>query len=527
MMDIAAPLGERADGARTLVVCLPGDLDRLVQLAGLGPGELVAAGSLDEAFPAVCRERFAAVLFALRLSGEALATAVGELRIVRQGPAVVVVCEAADGPAVLARGASDFVPRAGLTAPALRAALRDGTTPGPRVRRLVGHIVHLRGVVDTLLEGVMICSTSDRVLYVNQRAADLLGAPVDDLLFRPFPAGALELADEDGRPLGQDELASATALRTGRPVELSVQRMRRLDGEVRWVEVFASLLADKPGDPPYAVVACFRDVTEEREAHAAHLAAERRRRQLLEHASDGYLLLDRDLAVREASPSIERFWPVDRITGADAATLFHPADETKARRAFVAAGARRQTTRHLELRLGSRGPDERWVEATLTGDLEGAVVVNLSEVTARVRAERARRFAEERFRLGFEHGTAGMTITDLEGSILEVNPALCELLGMPPERLVGTMVADLVHPEDAAERLARRERLFAGEIDRYRSERRYLRADGSTVWCLLNVSLIRDDDRRPLYLFSQFQDITERKSHEAALEHRVHHDALT
>lgn len=537
-MDIAAPLGEWADGARTLVICPPGSLDRLVRLAGLAADEVVTVTSLDEAFPALCRERFVAVLLALPLDGETLAAAVGELRIVRQGPAIVVVGDVTDRAAALARGASGFVPRASLGEAALRECLRLGTAPTARVGRLVRHVVHQRRVVDSLLEGVLICSPSDRVLYMNERAAEILGRPQEELLFKPFPFEELELADEDGNPLAHGDLASQTALRTGRPVEVVVQRMRRRDGELRWVEVFASLLAEPPGAAPYAVVACFRDVTEERVAQAAHLAAERRRRQLLEHATDGYLVVGEDLAVREASPSIERFWPPAAIMGADATTLFHPADRGAVHRALADARPAGKGTRHLELRLAPPGPDaatddDRWVEATVTavpGDpvVPGdAVVVNLSEATARIRAERARRFAEERFRLGFEHGTVGMTITDLDGRILEVNPALCELFGMPAGDLVGTMVADRVHPDDAAQRLVQRRRMFAGEIDRYRSERRYLRPDGTTVWCLLNVSLIRDDDGLPLYLFSQFQDITERKSHEAVLEHRVHHDVLT
>ena len=157
----------------------------------------------------------------------------------------------------------------------------------------------------------------------------------------------------------------------------------------------------------------------------------------------------------------------------------------------------------------------------------GCVFLDRSPIADRKQARQRRRFAEERFRLGFEHGTAGMSITDTEGRIVEVNPALCDLLGERSEGLVGTMIADWVHPDDREERRAQRKRMFAGEIDRYRAERRYVRRDGTTVWCLMTVSLIRDDDGDPLYLFSQFQDITERKANEVALEHSVHHDALT
>ena len=292
------------DGGRTLLVCPAEALDHLVALAGLGPGSWVTATTAEAAFPAVCGERFAVVLVDLPVAGEALASLAGELRIVRQGPALIVVGSAGDRSAVLGRGATGFVTREELTAETLREELRRWTVPRERIGRLVRHVEHQRRVVDTLLEGVVICSPAGRVLHVNESAAQLIGRPAAELLFRPPPLASLELADEDGMPVPPGETATARALRSGRPVEGIVQRMRRADGEWRWIELSVSLLAEPPGTAPYATVACFRDVTGEREAQASHLSAERRRRQLLEHASDGYLVLDRHGRVREVSPSI-------------------------------------------------------------------------------------------------------------------------------------------------------------------------------------------------------------------------------
>ncbi len=531
------------DGGRTLLVCPAEALDHLVALAGLGPGSWVTATTAEAAFPAMCGERFAVVLVDLPVAGEALASLAGELRIVRQGPALIVVGSAGDRSAVLGRGATGFVTREELTAETLREELRRWTVPRERIGRLVRHVEHQRRVVDTLLEGVVICSPAGRVLHVNESAAQLIGRPAAELLFRPPPLASLELADEDGMPVPPGETATARALRSGRPVEGIVQRMRRADGEWRWIELSVSLLAEPPGTAPYATVACFRDVTGEREAQASHLSAERRRRQLLEHASDGYLVLDRHGRVREVSPSIERLWPVAHLLGVEAATLFDATAATSFRAAVAGTFDGSAAPQRLELRLAAAaagtgtagdGPEGRWVEATVSrapdgdaGDGGGAVVVNLSDVSARVRAERARRFAEDRFRLGFENGTAGMSITALDGRIVEANPALCELLGVTAEQLVGTSASDWIHPGDAADRVSERARLLSGEVDHYRCERRYARLDGGVVWCLVDVSLIRGDDGEPRYLFSQFQDVTERRSHEAALEHRVHHDSLT
>ncbi|MGH8981866.1 MAG: sensor domain-containing protein [Acidimicrobiales bacterium] len=537
MSGLAVPLGEWADGSRTLVMATRAGAGDLVRMAGLSEGEAAIVHTLDDAFPVLCRERFAAVLLSLPMEGKTLATAVEELRIVRRGPAIIVVGNLDDRSTVLTMGADAFVDRSRLGESELREALRCGRDAGRRVERLLGHLIHQRHLVDSLLEGVVVFSVTGRVVYVNSRACDVLGRRDDELLFRPLPVHELQLADENGVPVPPEQLVSAQALRVGRPVEARTFQLRRPDGEVRWVEVFSSPLLRRSTDAVYAAVSCFRDVTVERGAHAARLAVERRQRRLLEHATDGYLVVDRQLRVIEASQSIHRVMHGAVAAGADVGSLVHPEDRQRIHQAVSDACEGPRSTRRLEVRVAlPDGADpgqveERWLEAALTGRCGdpsiGGVVVNLSDVTARKRAERERRQAEERFRLGFEHGTAGMTVTDLDGRIVEVNRAFCLLLGVPATRLVGTMIGDAVHPEDRAERLDRRQRLLSGDINHYRSERRYLRGDGSVVWCLLSVSLIRDDSDRPRYLFSQFQDITDRMLNEAALEHRVHHDVLT
>ncbi len=426
-----------------------------------------------------------------------------------------------------------------LTVAAGEAAL-DAAAPDDRA---LEDALHFRRVVESLFEAVAVLSPDGRAHYANERAAELLGVSVPGIVERPFPPLDLELVDVAGAPVDRSSSVAVRAVRSGCPVGPEVRGLQRADGSLRWLEVVAAPLSRHPGSDPYAAVVCFRDVTVERDAARRQAAAERRLHALLGHVAEGYLVLDAVFRVREASASIDRFWSVAEIVGADASSLVHADDATTLRQAFARACASEPAARHVEVRLARprRAQDPagqstepvaaRWVEVGLTNCLDDpslrGVVVTLRDVTDRKLAERARRFAEERFRLGFEHGTAGMSITDPAGRILEVNPALCDLLGEQPESMVGTMIAEWVHPGDREERRAQRTRMFAGEFDRYRAERRYLRRDGTTIWCLMTVSLIRDDDGRPQYLFSQFQDISERKANEVALEHGVHHDALT
>ena len=54
-------------------------------------------------------------------------------------------------------------------------------------------------------------------------------------------------------------------------------------------------------------------------------------------------------------------------------------------------------------------------------------------------------------------------------------------------------------------------RTLAGELDSYQMEKRYIRSDGSEVWVMLSVTLVRGADGTPLHFVAHAQDIDARK----------------
>src|SRR5947209_15813151 len=117
----------------------------------------------------------------------------------------------------------------------------------------------------------------------------------------------------------------------------------------------------------------------------------------------------------------------------------------------------------------------------------------------------------ERYRTLFEGSHVGMAFVAPDGTVLEVNPAACELWGRSAEELVGMPGTELPHPDDLAGALAGMERLREGAIDALRAERRYVRPDGSTVWVDLTLQAVRGPDGEILYLQALLMDTTERK----------------
>ena len=124
---------------------------------------------------------------------------------------------------------------------------------------------------------------------------------------------------------------------------------------------------------------------------------------------------------------------------------------------------------------------------------------------------------DARFRLAMASAGIGMAIVSLEGEWVDVNPALCRMLGHAAEDLIGRRVHAISHPDDLPLTRQLFERLEGGEADALDAEKRYIRKDGATIDVHLNTALMRDAGGAPLYFISQFRDVTAQRAAERAL----------
>src|ERR1019366_8675968 len=130
----------------------------------------------------------------------------------------------------------------------------------------------------------------------------------------------------------------------------------------------------------------------------------------------------------------------------------------------------------------------------------------------------AARESELRFRAMFEGAAIGIGICQLDGRILEANPALGRMLGYSQQELAGTTLASSFWNFAAnfpPNNLSQDERLLGelmrGERDSFEIEKCCRRKDGSELWGHLTVSLARDARRQPAFLIAMLADATERK----------------
>lgn len=155
------------------------------------------------------------------------------------------------------------------------------------------------------------------------------------------------------------------------------------------------------------------------------------------------------------------------------------------------------------------------------GQIIGVGAISL-DISARKRTEALLREAEDRFRGAFDSAAIGMALVRPDGRFIQVNPALCGMLGFTEEELLDVGFQEITHPEDLDDDEDLVRAVLAGEIDTYELDKRYLRKDGSLVWSHLNVSLVRDANGKPVHFVSQIKDISQLK-HAEELDEQLRH----
>lgn len=134
----------------------------------------------------------------------------------------------------------------------------------------------------------------------------------------------------------------------------------------------------------------------------------------------------------------------------------------------------------------------------------------LHHATQRTAIEQALRASEEKFRAAFENAAIGMALSTPTGRWIQVNSALCEILGYSKAELLDQDFQSLTHPEDREKGYFYLEMIATRTLESFQMEKRYLHKKGAIIWVQLNVTGVYDEKGTLLHHVAQIQNISER-----------------
>lgn len=168
-----------------------------------------------------------------------------------------------------------------------------------------------------------------------------------------------------------------------------------------------------------------------------------------------------------------------------------------------------KTMEHIAIPVMLIFPATTWLFCVLFLDQE-----------SRISAEETLRDREQRYRAVFDNAAVGIDTLDRDGRIVQVNPALCNMLGYTEDELKQLTFTEITHPDDREISTKYLESLMSGKKDSYKLEKRYLRKDGKILWGDLSTSSVKNANGHHLGTVGVIADITERKRVEEALRER-------
>jgi diguanylate cyclase (GGDEF)-like protein/PAS domain S-box-containing protein len=116
----------------------------------------------------------------------------------------------------------------------------------------------------------------------------------------------------------------------------------------------------------------------------------------------------------------------------------------------------------------------------------------------------------------------GILHRDLSQRVLSANEAYCALVGRSAETLDGMPFADFTHPDDV-ERAQHAMQAHLAAAEPFEIEKRYVRPDGSIVWCAVHVAFVCGPDGRPTSTIVVAADVTKRREAERELRASEEH----
>jgi len=363
--------------------------------------------------------------------------------------------------------------------------------------------------------GIFHTSSNGRVLDCNERMAQMLGYEDKEEALQAYTDLERQLYVDPAR-----RCALLARLEADGAVENFENEVRHRDGSHIWLNICARVSQHKP-DGSLIIDGFATEITARKQMETILRHESNLLHTLMENFPDTIYFKDVNHRFTRINIAQARALGVDdpvEAVGKTDADFFGPTFAQKShqdeRRILETGEPLINKVEKVPLPNGTF----RWVLATKVpifdadGNVAGIAGVS-RDITERKTMEEALRKSEQRFRTFFESAPDAIFVEDLNGTVLNVNPAACRLHRTSRETLIGKHVTDLV--PSAIREEVRRTFPELRKQNRDWTETYCLTEGGESVPIELTTRLIEYEGRPAILLHAR--DITDLKNREEAL----------
>ncbi len=370
--------------------------------------------------------------------------------------------------------------------------------------------------ITSAFDCILLTDLKGNITYVNEAAISAFGYTSEEFL-------KLNIAELDADPTVAKNVMQDLAVREKWGGEVINIRKNK----EKFPAILSAFIIKDDKDNPIGTMGIIKDITERKRMEERLRETEERFRIAAETSNDAVYEWD-------MQHSVQWFGKIDEMLGYgpgefprtfDAWTdLVHPEDKKRVA-AAVQACLDGRVPYAIEYRVRTKDGACRWWIA------RGAVarapdgrpirwIGTATDITERKNAEKEVIESEEKLKRILDSSPDAITVTDLNGNIIECNQATSMIHGFNKKELIGKNALELFSPKDL-------ERAKEGLKETLKSESvknveyTLLTKDGREFPVELSACLIRDASGNPLSFVAITKDITERKKAEKNLKEKI------
>lgn len=374
-----------------------------------------------------------------------------------------------------------------------------------------------RLLLESAHEGIFGVADDGLVNFINPAGLAMLGFEAAELIGQKIHA-LIHHTRADGTPYPVEECPMHHSLTRGTIGNRDDEVLWRKDGTSFPVE-YTSVPMRKNGSIAGTVVV-FRDISERKETEEALRTSRATARGLLDATQESLLLLDKEgniIAVNKTAARRHHRKP-EELIGQNRFDIL-PQNLRESRKAHFNNVLQTGHPADFEDVRDGMVFHNIYYPVKDKADAIMGVAIFAQDITERKRAEEAVRESRERLDTILKSTAQGFWLNDPVDNLMDVNEAMCNILGLTKEEVIGKNFFDFLDEENRE--IMREQNRICKKGVHSMYEISLMRPDGQQVPCLMNASPLLDTDGNVVGSFGMTTNIAERKQMEEELRRNV------